>query len=463
MPDNWNKLADLLGTPSIDPIERKIPSPKTPPKTTPAAEKKTLTNEGPSVEAESNASDVATPASLEPVVEAKSRFKSTWDAVADFFGVSTPAKEDHEPTEVESPAPEARTEKRAKSFWPSDEDASDRSQKASQQVSDELFGRRDQSARPEDDLESLLAGFRVRPDEAIKPEADSSITAEATSPAARGERPQRGERRDGRRGDRTSGREQFNEARPSRSSERSGRTERGRPSSERRPVRDTMGPVDDTVESVADELPVETRRPERSSRRRSSVEDGKEIAHEGAPDRRGPRRRPRRELASDEPVARTSESDDIEIIERNDDSTSDVSGRRERRWSRERGGSRGSRERAASGNGELSGETSRTRTPRKPTSAWEDPELVETPPSFEEGMALMTRSKAMKRRQSVVVDEDAEPAVIASLQTIWQQLVAKYTVDMPTKAKRAKKMLRFCAPATSSRGSMQSRSSSTRT
>jgi hypothetical protein len=110
MSDHWNSLANLLGTPSLAPQRPKgDPTGKRTPEAAPPAGQSNVTE---SIQSETSGNIVsATDVSLrvesaEPSVAAttptkgtdtkgaeKSKLRSSWDAVASFFGVSSPAEE----------------------------------------------------------------------------------------------------------------------------------------------------------------------------------------------------------------------------------------------------------------------------------------------------------------------------------------------------------------------------------
>lgn len=97
MSDHWNSLANLLGTPSLSPqskrgadaAPKKTPEPKQSDIKQPAAHESKL----------APTTDVSTTATKEP-----SRLRSSWDAVASFFGIqstsSIDSKSDSEPVKV---------------------------------------------------------------------------------------------------------------------------------------------------------------------------------------------------------------------------------------------------------------------------------------------------------------------------------------------------------------------------
>jgi hypothetical protein len=96
MSDHWNGIANLLGTPSLNPINKKESTSKSTKPSTPNVE--TL----PSAVSPTAAIETEVESTLEPS-KAKaepSRLRSSWDAVAQFFGVSTP-----EPVQAQKSTP----------------------------------------------------------------------------------------------------------------------------------------------------------------------------------------------------------------------------------------------------------------------------------------------------------------------------------------------------------------------
>lgn len=338
MPDNWNKLADLLGTPSINPIERKSSPAKTPQKsnesTVVARVSLDSETEAPAELASdkqfASSTSVDEAPAITPEPEPKSIFKSTWDAVADLFGVAAPAKQEPEPGPATKPA---------SSFWPSDERPG-AEHRASQQVSDELLGRKSSSG-VDSDLEALFSGFRSAPPTHQEQPQPLAREESRREPAPRGEFRGRNDR-ENRSGDR--------ESRPPR---------RGRR---------------DSVESDSTREPSE--QPRRKTARVDMPPRESNVDEEIAADRRGPRRRPRRDVESDRATAEEAPRQEVE------DTTIDRSRRGERSGSRnERGGRRGersgsgSRERSRPNEDQRPARAPREEAPRSRTSAWDDPEL----------------------------------------------------------------------------------------
>lgn len=83
MSDHWNGIANLLGTPSLNPISKKSDSSK--------SQKPAVVFEQPSQVEEAHAEPVISEAvELSNAKPEPSRLRSSWDAVAQFFGVASP-------------------------------------------------------------------------------------------------------------------------------------------------------------------------------------------------------------------------------------------------------------------------------------------------------------------------------------------------------------------------------------
>ena len=82
MSDHWNGIASLLGTPSLNPVSKKTDSPPKTPKPVAIQAEESAENE---VAVEPQAELPMAKPKQEP-----SRLRSSWDAVAQFFGVSAP-------------------------------------------------------------------------------------------------------------------------------------------------------------------------------------------------------------------------------------------------------------------------------------------------------------------------------------------------------------------------------------
>ena len=105
MSDHWNSLANLLGTPSLAPQKPKTES------SVPVAA------ENPAVS--SGDRDASPEVASEKPKSEKSRLKTSWDTVANFFGVTTKEPEEvREPQAEESPAAKAPTTPKAGTVSP---------------------------------------------------------------------------------------------------------------------------------------------------------------------------------------------------------------------------------------------------------------------------------------------------------------------------------------------------------
>ena len=91
MSDHWNSIANLLKTPTLGPIAKKSNGPPKPPKAKALVE--------PSVQAEQPILPVPEPA--KPKSE-PSRLRSSWDAVATFFGVAAPEQAPEAPAQQDT-------------------------------------------------------------------------------------------------------------------------------------------------------------------------------------------------------------------------------------------------------------------------------------------------------------------------------------------------------------------------
>ncbi len=386
MPDNWNKLADLLGTPSIDPIDRKLSPPKNVPKAATTEQvvaprdTTTVSDVTPTV---ATKAEVAKSSSPEP----KSRLKNTWDAVAEFFGVATSEPATEEPAIETAASTSAESHSTRNSLWQVEEDDHERTQRAAQKVSDELLGKRNNPAEPEDDLEKLLAGFRQRPEQQAASD-EQSFTSAATpidepparsSPRGGRDRSERRESRD--RSERRPPRgESLERGRDSNS--RSGRAERD--AEDRTVQTESRGRRGEARRSrnEAEEVGSESNR----GRRRSSLPDAQrdpfaaDLPSESAsPERRG-RRRPSRRAIAEGIVDKAPDDElNVEFVDRDDsteDSTLDPTRRRQQRWSRDRTSRNPRRDESESASERSSRERDDLPTRHRKTSAWEDPELV---------------------------------------------------------------------------------------
>jgi hypothetical protein len=86
MSDHWNKLADVLGTPSLDPIQKKSPS-------------DAATTSSQSAPSKAVAQNVVH--HEEPPKAAKPAKKSSWDSITEFFGISSRSRDTVEETTTE--------------------------------------------------------------------------------------------------------------------------------------------------------------------------------------------------------------------------------------------------------------------------------------------------------------------------------------------------------------------------
>lgn len=160
MSDHWNTLANLLGTPSIDPIQRKPDTAVPNQKKEKAKEKASFepTTNGLTDDQSTSSSTAALPVE-QPAVkqETPSRLRSSWDTVARLFGVVS-APEQEPPAAPEVPTTPAKST----SF-------------------DSLFGTepRTGSSLPSDD--ELFAGFGKKKDkkatESVSPARSESFSA----------------------------------------------------------------------------------------------------------------------------------------------------------------------------------------------------------------------------------------------------------------------------------------------
>ena len=298
MADNWKSLADMLGTPSIDPIEPKRAAwPPKPAASEPVGDgargvhppERPATNHT-APEPESSHSEERPASASRPE---RSKLKSTWDAVAAMFGV---AAGDEERTEPSSPRGEEPSSRR-----PQREESHDRG------------GRRSEPAAASDDLDALLANFRSppakEPEPAVEPRA-----VRAAEPEARPRRGERGERSE--RGERGGerGRPRRDEADRSESRPAGGRGETGSAESSRGEVgrspgrrgdgdRQRSGWREDETPSTKASAPAPARAGFADDIPPGRAQAGFDGEDDDAPQRRSPRRRSRRARAQGDEAA----------------------------------------------------------------------------------------------------------------------------------------------------------------
>ncbi len=444
MPDNWNNLADLLGTPSMDPFQRRN-SPQKPAAPANEPTHAEVEPQAPISRTQHLETAVAAPtASSDSPASNKPKRKSTWDAVAEFFGVAPAAEEESvgndEPIRSDSNFGDRKT-----------------SPAGSQSVADSLLARKPTAEPTADDLDSLLAGFRSPPRTAVPPpntpaktesrvarkEADRDVV-----PSARGRHGNDDSR------DTTSTRRPsmfVSDSEPERVSSRPERTPRTVAVDMDAPRESRARNRPDSRGPVREEPRVESTRSE-SIGRDDLVESGND-----QPDRRGPRRRPRRgnreresqELSRENSPAHSELDSDAEITNRpsptrsRDDALERPSSARtpsrnddtRRERPRRDDSARPSRSRSGSTNdGERASEPrSRDFEPQRAarTSAWDEPldidetdlEPIEAIDS-ESAPAEEARRRRRRRKPRATVEDDAGA-------TTGRQIYGRHADDEP--------------------------------
>ncbi len=138
MSDHWNTLANLLGTPSIDPIQRKSDSPSVKKEKPKEKQVNTADSSSGSSYGDEPSPVEAVQAKAEPPAkpEPTSRLRSSWDTVARLFGVASAPEET---PDKPAPAPETAKPSSFDSLFSSSE--SKPSSSNSLPSDDELFCR----------------------------------------------------------------------------------------------------------------------------------------------------------------------------------------------------------------------------------------------------------------------------------------------------------------------------------
>ncbi len=317
MSDHWNSLANLLGTPSIDPLQRKAVSPPAESSEKKPAELPRRERPAPAQRDDDDSVTSDSQAPSAPKTEPPSRIRASWDAVARLFGVAAP-----EP--VQNPFPDPPAE------GTSAPEATPRSKNSE---ADDLFSGfkgRSNKNRSSSSEPSSRAESATRAKEPIEPRA-----AEARSSEPRPAEPRR--------------RDQQTDRSSSRSTNK---PEESSSSGRKRPSSFWDSPIEEKTSSspsIEDEIPskreVADSNPRRAAERPVRRDETGE-AGQSDPERRGRRRNIRRgrsESSTDEPL---QDDASVELTESSEALPGAERSERSERPQRE------SRERSSRGRGE---------------------------------------------------------------------------------------------------------------